>query len=298
MILIDHLLIGTAIGLSVSDDPVIIGITVLGSIMPDFDGILARPGTVKYLIQHRTVTHSLFLSPIYALIIAIFFKIFFFNQAFIDFWFFALMGILSHLLVDIFNSFGTMLFYPFKKKKIELDLIYEFDPVISLVFLVMSIEFYLLGEKVPFLVFVLNVFAIITYYLLRAYSKRNFGNQLQKQFPQLINNAKNTTIVPAKYWRWKGIILKDNNHFIFRKIEKEIVIENRPIYEIPESLMRPEIQKYKEYARILDVSITDKELVLQNLIYSASVYTLRMNTDSLTGKDITISLPNLKYDDY
>lgn len=298
MILIDHLLIGTAVGLSLSDDPVIIGITVLGSIMPDFDGIFARPGTVNYLIKHRTVTHSLFLSPIYAIIIAIVLKFIFYDQALLVLWLFALMGIISHLIVDTFNSFGTMLFYPFNKKKIVLDLIYEFDPIISLLFLIMSIEFFLLGEKITFWILVLNAFSIGVYYLLRVLSKNNFKDQLKKQFPYIINNTDKITIVPAKYWRWKGIAVLNDTHIVFRKIEKKIVIDDRPIHDIPEELVRPKIKKYIEYARVLDVSITDKELVLQNLIYSASVYTLRMNTDSSIGNNITISLPNLKYDDY
>lgn len=298
MTLVDHFLIGTAIGLSLSDDPVIIGATVLGSIMPDFDVIFARPGTVNYLIKHRTVTHSMFLSPIYASIIAIVFKLMFYDYMFLNLWLFAMIGIISHLIADIFNSFGTMLFYPFNKKKITLDLIYEFDPIITLFFLGLSIKLFLLGGNVAFFILMLIVFSVVVYYFVRFNSKRSFKDQIKKQFPSTTQHSKKILIVPAKYWRWKGIAVYKDKHIVFRKIDKHIVIEELPIIDVPEELVNPEIKKYKQYARALDVKISDKEIVLQNLIYSASVYTLRMNTDSLIGSDISISLPNLKFDDY
>ena len=299
MIIIDHLLIGAAIGIAIDPNkPEIIGITILGSILPDIDTLLAKPGSINYLIKHRTVTHSLFLSPIYALIIALIFKLIFFDQTFIVFFSCAFIGILSHLLVDAFNSFGTMLFYPFNNNKIALDLIYEFDPFISLLFLLMTFEFYFFSNKISTLVLVLNLLAILSYYLSRIISKKMFAHKMKKQFPVFMTNVENPTIVPAKYWRWKAIVIKNNSNHILRTINKELVIESRSIREIPECFMNSDIQKYKDYARVLDVYYTESELVLKNLIYSPSVYTLRMGINGPNSGEISISLPNIKYDDY
>jgi len=299
MILVDHLLIGTAVGLSLSsNDPSIITTTVLASLMPDIDSIFFRPGKISYLTYHRTVTHSMFFAPLYAIIIALICKLIFYETTLGILVYSAFWGIVSHLIVDIFNGFGTMVFYPISKKKIHLDLIYEFDPIFSLMFLGITIEFYFLGENITSSIISLNLFLIVMYYFSRLASKRKFLRNIKIQFPDIFQDSFKLNLVPAKYWRWKGIVKKNNVHYVFRKIKKVIEVEKRKINDIPKSLMNPNIREYVDYARNLDVEIAPKELILKNLIYSPSVYTLKMKTEGPEKNNINISIPNIKYDDY
>ena len=295
MIILDHLLIGAAISLP-TNDPVIIGVTVFSSIFPDLDTINARPGTIKYLQKHRTVTHSTFLSPLYAFLIALFASLIFPGYSIFKLGLWSLLGIAGHLLVDIFNSFGTMIFYPVKRK-IHLDLIYEFDPVISLIFLSICIQFYFISSQTTLLL-VINALLIILYYLFRFYSRHRFLKNLSTNYKKEIENAERIFLVPAKYWRWKGIIVLNNEYLIYRKINKKLKFEKRPVREIPEEYKTEEVMAYKNYARTLDFYITDDTINIHNLIYSPSVYMLTIKFKNKLKQKISKKLPNIKFKYY
>jgi inner membrane protein len=295
MIILDHLLLGVAISLP-TNDPVIIGVTVFGSIFPDLDTINARPGTIKYLQKHRTVTHSTFLSPLYALLIALFASLIFSGYSIFKLGLWSLLGIASHLLVDIFNSFGTMIFYPVKRK-IHIDLIYEFDPVISLIFLSICIQFYFISSQATLLL-VVNAILVILYYLFRFYSRHRFLKNLSTNYKNEIENAERIFLVPAKYWRWKGIIVLNNEYLIYRKINKKLKVEKSPVRDIPEEYKTEEVMAYKNYARALDFYETDDTINIHNLIYSPSVYMLTIKFKNKLKQKVSISLPNIKFKDY
>ena len=297
MITIDHLLIGIAVSLP-TNNPQIIGISVIGSILPDLDCFFGRPGSVAYLKNHRTFTHSLFLSPVFAFGAASIFGLLFGYSMFFMFWLWCLIGLASHLLVDVFNSFGTMIYYPFSKKKISLDLIYEFDPAISFILLFICIGLYFNKKSNTLTIFLASVFIILLYYLMRYRSRIHFIEKIKHAFPEVIRNSKELILVPAKYWRWKGITIGKNNHHIFRKIKKKITLENRTINQIPENYLVAPVKIYKNYARVLDVHVLENELILENLIYSHSVYKMSITFTKNSENKISVSLPNLDYDDY
>jgi membrane-bound metal-dependent hydrolase YbcI (DUF457 family) len=116
---------------------------MIGAIFPDSDVIRDIFSSDKLLIVtwHRSLTHSLVLLPLWALLLAGI------TRAFVRWrkWegpaFFALVGIyavsiLSHILLDLVTSFGTMIWSPLKWSRPAWDLIFIVDFTLTAIFLV------------------------------------------------------------------------------------------------------------------------------------------------------------------
>jgi membrane-bound metal-dependent hydrolase YbcI (DUF457 family) len=116
---------------------------MLGAIFPDSDVIRDFFSSDKLLIVtwHRSLTHSLVLLPLWALLLAGI------TRAFANWrkWeapsFAALTGIyaagiLSHILLDLVTSFGTMIWSPLRWSRPAWDLIFIVDFTLTAIFLV------------------------------------------------------------------------------------------------------------------------------------------------------------------
>jgi len=98
-----------------------------GSVFPDLDVAFLVFGKRAYLKNHQGPTHSLILSPLFALLIAYFLTIpFGFGWTAV---FATLMGIWLHSLLDYMNTFGVCLLWPLNKKKYSLDAVFFIDIV-------------------------------------------------------------------------------------------------------------------------------------------------------------------------
>ncbi len=116
---------------------------MLGAIFPDSDVIRDFFSSDKLLIVtwHRSITHSLVMLPLWALLLAGI------TRAFANWrkWeapsFAALsaiyaVGILSHILLDLVTSFGTMIWSPLQWSRPAWDLIFIVDFTLTAIFLV------------------------------------------------------------------------------------------------------------------------------------------------------------------
>lgn len=101
--------------------------TTLGAISPDLDIIYQYWGDYVYLKHHRGYSHSLPGLLGFAALIGGAMS-FFTEVGFLTLFAWALLGALSHTLLDLFNSYGVMLFYPFSRKKYTLNLLMISDP--------------------------------------------------------------------------------------------------------------------------------------------------------------------------
>lgn len=80
---------------------------------PDIDFVAAAFGPLAYLMNHRGITHSLILLPLFALLIAAAFATI--NKKprqWPSLYRYACAGLLIHVLGDLCNSYGTMIFAP------------------------------------------------------------------------------------------------------------------------------------------------------------------------------------------
>src|SRR4030067_2204327 len=131
---ITHTLAGAVIAKAIDDEKLGKWGTCGGRAMggfPDSDFVLGLFNRQFYLEYHRDFTHSLILIPFYAL---------FFSGVFVKlskrpyFWSFykiCLPVLVSHALLDLFTSYGTMIFSPFFEHRYAWDLIFIIDLVFS-----------------------------------------------------------------------------------------------------------------------------------------------------------------------
>jgi inner membrane protein len=143
---ITHTLTGGVIARAINDEKVGNWGTVAGFAMgffPDTDFVLGLFNRQFYLEYHRDFTHSLILIPFYAL---------FFSWVFVKlskrphFWSFykiCLPVLVSHVLLDLFTSYGTMIFSPFLEHRYAWDLVFIVDLIFSgIVFFPMMASFF------------------------------------------------------------------------------------------------------------------------------------------------------------
>jgi len=116
---------------------------VLGAIFPDFDVIRDFFSSDKLLIVtwHRSITHSLVMFPLWALLLAGITRAFANRRKWEAPSFAALTaiyaaGILSHVLLDLVTSFGTMIWSPLEWSRPAWDLIFIVDFTLTAIFLV------------------------------------------------------------------------------------------------------------------------------------------------------------------
>ena len=116
---------------------------MLGAIFPDSDVFRDMFSHDKLLIitWHRSITHSLILLPLWALLLAAVTRTFANSRKWESPSFFALAGIyaagiLSHILLDLVTSFGTMIWSPLEWSRPAWDLIFIVDFTLAAIFLV------------------------------------------------------------------------------------------------------------------------------------------------------------------
>lgn len=102
---------------------------VLGAESPDIDIVVHFVrGRVGYLRAHRGPTHGLVTLPLQALLIAVVLKLWNPGAPFGPLFGAALLGALSHVLLDFGNDYGTQGLWPFSPRRIAFDLI----PIVDL----------------------------------------------------------------------------------------------------------------------------------------------------------------------
>lgn len=109
---------------------------LIGSLLPDGDIVFQVGGDLPYLRRHRAESHSLFSAALGSAIVAGGIHIIFNDSpglAVLYFW--ALVGFVSHLLLDVGNSYGANILWPIYKKRITANWLPLFDPLLIALFL-------------------------------------------------------------------------------------------------------------------------------------------------------------------
>ncbi len=133
-----HALVGVGVAALTGDkfsltNPLHLG-AVLGALAPDLDIILQFYGDMPYLTHHRGLSHSipgvLVTSAGLAFALGLLFGGI--NPGVIFIWTF--LGAVSHIILDILNSYGAKILWPFSQKRYSLNLLVLADPVIITLF--------------------------------------------------------------------------------------------------------------------------------------------------------------------
>ncbi len=98
---------------------------------PDSDFVLGLFNHQFYLKYHRDFTHSLILIPFYALFFSWVFVKISKRPYFWDFYKICLLVLISHVILDLLTSYGTMIFSPFFEHRFSWDLVFIIDLIFS-----------------------------------------------------------------------------------------------------------------------------------------------------------------------
>lgn len=98
------------------------------SAFPDIDLIAIFFGQIAYLLNHRGITHSLIVLPLWALLLAVL-SAALARQRFSwrAFYPYAFAGLLLHVLFDLITSYGTMILAPFSDRRFDWGITFIFD---------------------------------------------------------------------------------------------------------------------------------------------------------------------------
>jgi len=107
---------------------------ILAANVPDIDVVSGLRGSLSYIEWHRSYTHSFAFAPLMAVI-----PLLIVWRFSLLFYFFSLIGVLSHLLLDWTNAYGIRLLLPFSHRWLRLDQTDIVDPwILSIFFLALA----------------------------------------------------------------------------------------------------------------------------------------------------------------
>ena len=262
---ITHAVVGVSLAVLAGEplalsNPVLIG-TIIGAVIPDGDIVMQLKGHSSYLKNHRGVSHSVFAFPIYASLITFALSIIFPDINFIRVFLFSIFGSLSHVVLDLANTYGARVLWPIFKKRLTFNLLLVYDPValISGLLIIFPMTRQVIS---PFLV--ISLFSL--YFLLRIIMKlivikslgRNFENEYKidyiKVLPSMIGFLKWHFVIGAGE---KKIIGEFN---LFNKEMKVIEIMdniNTELFNI--AIHTPTAQFFKDFTPLFHVNCEKKE---------------------------------------
>ena len=141
---VSHALLGVAVaGLSGHPlsltDPVYLA-SVIGALAPDFDIIAIVRGNFSLLRQHRAFSHSIPGLTLWSSLIAASFFLFYPGAACTEIFIWALLGGLSHSILDFFNAHGAAVLWPFSRERKSFSLLNVFDPFLLTIMLTVFMQ--------------------------------------------------------------------------------------------------------------------------------------------------------------
>jgi inner membrane protein len=111
-------------------------VLLLAANAPDIDVVSAAGGSLAYLHYHRHMTHSLLMAPVMALLPVLIARLatkkpIAWTTAYLA----SLIGVASHLALDLTNVYGVRLLLPFSERWLRLDITSIVDPWILMALL-------------------------------------------------------------------------------------------------------------------------------------------------------------------
>ncbi|MRH44661.1 metal-dependent hydrolase [Aquibacillus halophilus] len=214
-----HIVMGVALGgiatldPAVQNDPtlfnaIMIG-TVLGSHAPDFDTVLKLKNNAVYLRHHRGITHSMPAVALWGVGLAGIIYALTPEVSFLHLWLWTFLAVILHVLVDVFNAYGTQAYRPFTRRWVAYGFINTFDPYIFSMHIV-GIIAWLLGAN-PGFTWLTIYFIILLYYIKRYLDKREIVKKINQHFPDIEQIATSPTL---RHNIWRLAITTTNNFYV------------------------------------------------------------------------------------
>lgn len=214
-----HVVMGIALGGLATIDPVVandptlfnavlIG-TVVGSQAPDFDTILKLKNNAVYIRNHRGLTHSIPAVIFWGILIPTLIYLLMPEVNFLHLWLWTFLAVILHVVVDIFNAYGTQALRPFTHKWVALGFINTFDSYIFFLHII-GIIAWILGAD-PASTFIIIYGIIMLYYIKRYLDKRDIVQKIHDYFP---DTEKVITSPTMKQNDWRVAITTKHRFYV------------------------------------------------------------------------------------
>lgn len=224
-----HIAMGVALGgiatldPAVQNDPalfqaVMIG-TIVGSQAPDFDTVLKLRNNAVYLKHHRGITHSMPAVLFWGIALASLIHLFKPEVNFLHLWIWTFIAVILHVVVDVFNAYGTQAYRPFTRRWVAYGFINTFDPFIF-GFHLIGILAWILGAQ-PGYTWITIYALIVIYYIKRYFDKQDLVKQINNKYTDVEQVVTSPTI---KHNIWRLAITTEKNFYVGRAINGKIEI--------------------------------------------------------------------------
>lgn len=193
--------------------------TVIGSQAPDLDGFTRLRGSAAYVRHHRGISHSIpavfcWTAATFALVQWILPQA---QWLHLLGWIF--LAVCLHVIVDLFNSYGTQGLSPFNRTWIAFHTIFIFDPFIFVLHL-LGFTAWLAGAE-PGSLFLLIYLVIGCYYCWRYHVHK----RTKQALIQTLGIKGEYTLLPTLYWnQWTFVIQTDTRWYVGEMTGNEPII--------------------------------------------------------------------------
>ena len=127
---VTHGLAGWLIARAIPSDPgrkEATAAVVIGSVLPDADNVASLLGSELYLRIHRGISHSIAGMAVTSILVALLLYKYGKWKDLKKLFLLTLLGQLSHIALDLLNSYGTQIFQPFSDARVSFDLLFIID---------------------------------------------------------------------------------------------------------------------------------------------------------------------------
>lgn len=300
MMITEHIAAGIIIGsaFNKSKSKNILSVSILSSMLADSPILFfGGPGEIDYL-SHRIYTHSVILSPVYAIIPILLIYVLSKKSSKNNYsylYFISFLAFLAHIFIDLLTPYGVQLFYPFSNKIYSLDLFHAFDPIailLSISIILFSIYQWVKLKDIKRSWILTFTFTIALYTIYTIIVKTSFSNEYSEFISENKEDATYLTTVPRTFWRWKGLARKDEKSYVIMEESDSLVVKE---FE-SDTIINPVIKsstaylKFNQYARYPIIHATNDKYSFFNLVYSPKSYRLTLklnNKNEINFSEIT-----------
>lgn len=267
----DHFLAGTAF--------------CAGSVIPDLDVGFMVFGKRVFLKNHQGPTHSLVMSPFIALAIGA--PLMYLNPEpgfGLGIYAAALIGLWSHTFLDLTNTFGILLAWPLKNKRVSLDSVFFVDAFLWAWTFSYFALYYFLEDPGP--IFPVYAFVFLAYLVFKFFLRKSVKGALGSRF-----------VVPSALNPFEFYIMEEAESGIKTYLYNSLFrsSKNEEVHEYPDpahkemaqtSEVFEDVSRITKYLHITDVSeqggglaIEARDLAVRNFGGRFGRVTLKFNSD-------------------
>ena len=198
--------------------PESVPILAIASNLPDLDAAVHLTGSPAALLMRRTFGHSLFLVPVWALLLALVLRRFYPRTGLPRLYGLSLLGAAMHLFFDLINSFGVVLLWPFSDWRPELAIVFIIDLVLTGL-LALPLVLALIPAARPRLVGMSRAaLACVALYLALCGAGRHLAGRTLAREAAALDAPPNFTYVfpePLGPHRWRGVLRQGNLYRVY-----------------------------------------------------------------------------------